>query len=68
MRASKPNSGVKRGTEGLPATGEPVWVQCEGFRCLAVMTPKGKWKTFYDGKQLFGVVKVIPYSTSSYHR
>jgi hypothetical protein len=43
-----------------PAFGEPVWVQCDGFRCLACWGTGGRWRTFYDGKELSGVVKVLP--------
>jgi hypothetical protein len=26
----------------LPLPGEPVWVQCDGFRCLASLDKKGR--------------------------
>jgi hypothetical protein len=39
--------------------GEPVWVQCEGFRCLAVRDRHGTWKIFYDGVPLSGVIKIV---------
>ena len=38
----------------------PVWVQCEGYRCLAVLDHKGRWKAYATHKELSGVVKVIP--------
>jgi hypothetical protein len=41
-------------------SGEPVWVQCEGFRCLAFQDKQGVWRAFYDRSKLPGPVKVIP--------
>ena len=45
--------------ERLPGRSKPVWVQCEGFRCLAVMDEQGKWKTVFGGAELTGNIKVI---------
>ena len=45
--------------ESLPPVGEPVWVQCEGYRTLACRDENGVWRTLSDGKKLKGVVKVI---------
>ena len=41
-----------------PPCGEPVWVRCEGFRCLAVWD-RGQWRTLYNNEPLAGEVKVI---------
>jgi hypothetical protein len=38
---------------------EPVWVQCEGFRCLAYMNQKGEWRAYSSGVKLSDVVKVL---------
>lgn len=38
---------------------EPVWVQCEGFRCLAVRDHHGQWRTLSDNTPLSGEVKPI---------
>jgi hypothetical protein len=43
---------------GSQTHGEPVWVQCEGFRCLAVRDKNGAWKTFYDGVPLSGAIEI----------
>jgi hypothetical protein len=32
--------------------GERYWVQCPGFRCMAVADHNGKWKVFPTGKEL----------------
>jgi hypothetical protein len=32
--------------------GQRYWVQCEGFRCMAVADNDGKWKMFHSGKEL----------------
>jgi hypothetical protein len=47
-----------------PRIGEPVWVQCDGGRCLATLGADGKWKTFYNGKPLHGVIKWLADSDS----
>lgn len=36
-----------------------IWVQCEGYRCLAYMDAAGKWINFYTGEKLMDFVKVI---------
>ena len=41
-----------------PPDGEPVWVRCEGFRCLAVRD-RGQWRMLYNNKPLAGEVNVI---------
>jgi hypothetical protein len=35
-----------------PVVGHRYWVQCEEFRCMAVMDHDGKWKIFHSGKPL----------------
>lgn len=45
--------------EPLPRVGEPVWVQCKGYRCLATIDYKGRWKAFLTGKELPDVIKVL---------
>lgn len=39
--------------------GEPVWVQCEGFRCLAYLNERGEWRAFSNNAKLTDVVKVL---------
>jgi hypothetical protein len=45
--------------EKTTRSGEPVWVKCEGFRCLAFLDAQGQWRAFYDRSLLTGVVEVI---------
>jgi hypothetical protein len=45
--------------EPLPSHGEPVWVQCEGYRCLAFLAKDGKWKDFNSNKELGKVFKIL---------
>ena len=52
------NSGGEEG-QSLPSPGEQVWVQCEGFRTLAYLDAKGRWKTVAKSEELKGVVKVL---------
>ena len=58
-----PHHKVDEKTVHQPPYGEPVWVRCEGFRCLAVRDQHGRWRTFYDGKLLTGEIKVIENQT-----
>jgi hypothetical protein len=37
---------------------EPCWVQCQGYRCLAVLR-NGKWRTYATGGELADFIKVI---------
>ena len=42
-----------------PPLNEPVWVKCEGYRCLAVLDFEGKWRTYINGAPLQGVIEVL---------
>jgi len=44
----------------LPPAGLNVWVQCEGFRCLAYRTKDGKWLTAFGNKEVKEVIRVLP--------
>ena len=46
------------------AVGEPVWVQCDGFRCLACLDARGEWRTYADNVKLANVVKILDGSDS----
>jgi hypothetical protein len=37
---------------------EPCWVQCVGYRCLAVLNKNGKWRSYATGEELTGFLKV----------
>jgi hypothetical protein len=43
----------------LPPIGEPVWVQCEGYRTLACRDKDGKWRTFVGDRELEGKVRFL---------
>jgi hypothetical protein len=43
-----------------PEINKRYWVQCDGYRCLAIMDNAGKWETFSTGKEVTGVIKVHP--------
>ena len=36
------------------------WVQCKGYRCLAIPTDDGKWLCFATGKELTDIIHVYP--------
>jgi hypothetical protein len=38
---------------------KPVWVQGEGYRCLATLDNKGRWRAFVSGKELSGTVRLV---------
>jgi len=42
-----------------------VWVQCNGFRCLAYRENDGNWRTAYGNKKLTDVVRVIPFNEAA---
>jgi hypothetical protein len=44
--------------EQLLKTHKPEWVQCNDVMCLAVLDKDGKWRSFSNNKELFGIVKV----------
>jgi hypothetical protein len=44
----------------LPEIGIRYWVQCEDFRCLAVINKDGQWKSFSNGRELPDVIKFFP--------
>ncbi len=47
-------------TDGqIPNYSDLVWVQCDGYKCLAYTDETGKWMNFYTGEELTDIVKVI---------
>lgn len=49
---------IRQGTRKKMET-DGVIVQCEGFRCLAYMDEKGRWRNLYDNSKLRGVIKIV---------
>jgi len=43
----------------LPLSGQMVWVQCKGYRCLAYRDAQGKWVNFYSGEKLTNFIRVV---------
>ena len=43
----------------LPLSGQMVWVQCKGYRCLAFRDAQGKWVNFYSGEKLSDFIRVV---------
>lgn len=41
------------------AAGKPVWVQCEGYRCLAYLNHRGEWRALANNAKLTDVVRVL---------
>jgi len=59
MTGSHERSGGAKVRKKKLRDGEPVWVQCEGFRCLAFLDKQGQWRAFYDRSALPRVLKVL---------
>jgi hypothetical protein len=53
------NPGVFIPANQLVKTGQPYWVQCTQFTCLAVVTHAGRWKDVSTGKSLPDVINVF---------
>jgi hypothetical protein len=60
MTAKKLDENEKAESE-LPPVGLNVWVQCEGYRCLAYRTKDGKWLTAIGNKEVKDVIRVVPF-------
>jgi len=58
MNGKGQNSGQEISKAEPP--GEPCWVQCEGYRCLAVLNKNGKWMVYATGAEVIDFIKVIP--------
>jgi hypothetical protein len=43
-----------------PQINQQYWVQCDGYRCLAIMDDAGKWESVSTRKEVTGVIKVYP--------
>jgi hypothetical protein len=41
------------------AVNVPVWVQCNGYRCMAVLNYKGEWRSFPNHEPLTDIVQVL---------
>jgi hypothetical protein len=35
------------------------WVQCKGYRCLAILGPNAKWRSFSTGEELKDIVQSV---------
>ena len=54
-----PHHTMGENTVHEPPCGEPFWVQCEGFRCLAVRDHHNQWRMLYNNKPIAGEVNVL---------
>lgn len=39
--------------------GKSYVVQCDGYRCVAVVEKDGRWKSVFTGNELRGVINVV---------
>ena len=50
----------KQGVQGSQhAINVPVWVQCNGYRCMAVLNYKGEWRTYPNYEPLSDIIQVL---------
>ena len=59
MTTSNEGLGEKKVHKKKLRDGEPVWVQCEGFRCLAFQDKQGQWRAFFYRSEFPRVLKVL---------
>jgi hypothetical protein len=43
-----------------PATGVPVQVQCDGFKCMAFLDGEGRWVDLFSRQFVARVLGVVP--------
>ena len=60
MSAKKVDENDKTEDE-LPPVGINVWVQYDGYRCLAYRTKDGKWLTAIGNKEVKNVIRIVPF-------
>ena len=58
LRASRTNDPPD---DPLPAIGEQVLVQAEGFRCLTFRDKDGKWRNAFSRDELHGTIRMIKF-------
>jgi hypothetical protein len=56
METSSDNLLKRDINEKEPQVGKRYWVQCDGFRTMAVMNKDGKWLTVFNEKELPDVI------------
>lgn len=49
------------GETTLPSPGVPVWVRCQGYRCLAARDRDGRWHTYPSGLPIEEVLEILPF-------
>jgi len=59
MNTSGERAGETRVQKQGVAIDEPVWVQCDGFRCLAYLNRRGEWRAFSSGEKLPKILRVL---------
>ena len=47
------------GQHGPYVVNVPVWVQCNGYRCMAVLNYKGEWRTYPNHEPLTDIVQIL---------
>jgi hypothetical protein len=59
----KEKNGLKseRAKKNQPEVGKSYWVQCKGYRCLAVYEKDGKWHSAYRDEILTDVSEHIAF-------
>ena len=45
--------------EQSPEIGKSYIVQCDGYKCVAVIEKDGRWKSVFTGNELRSVINVV---------
>ena len=53
------NSPAREKKDDDRVSGEVALVQCNGYRCMAFRDRQGKWRNYFRGDELQGVVRII---------
>ncbi|HEV2693926.1 MAG TPA: hypothetical protein VG347_13615 [Verrucomicrobiae bacterium] len=59
MNNSAREENFQGGQHGPYAVNVPVWVQCNGYRCMAVLNYKGEWRTYPNHEPLTDIVQIL---------
>jgi len=62
----KQTSRIKKLSDKLPPIGMNVWVQCDGYRCLAYLAAGGIWKDSYNHQELLNVIGILQMDEPTY--
>ena len=66
VKTQCPNADESRLQKPGAEAGETYWVQCDGYRTLAVKGADGRWKSAHDHREVTGVIGFFPTEEAPY--